>query len=160
MDSTLTARFDADGFQAFASATQEPEWLLALRREAFEHAEKMQWPERRHEEWIRTDIRAFQLAKYGLPEFSSAPNVGDTSQIHQLIGGVDLGGRMETIDSFVSHQHLDEDLAAKGVIFGSLGDVAASHPELVRQYLFTAFDPDHDKFAALHAAFMSGGQFL
>ncbi|MEM0927325.1 MAG: SufD family Fe-S cluster assembly protein, partial [Planctomycetota bacterium] len=160
MDSTLTARFDADGFQAFASATQEPEWLLALRREAFDHAEKMQWPERRHEEWIRTDIRAFQLAKFGLPEFAAAPNVGDTSQIHQLLGGVDLGGRIETINSFVSHQHLDEDLASKGVIFGSLSDVAAAQPELVRQYLFTAFDPDHDKFAALHAAFMSGGQFL
>ncbi len=30
----------------------------------------------------------------------------------------------------------------------------------VRQYLYTCFDPDYDKFAALHAAFWSGGQFL
>ncbi len=30
----------------------------------------------------------------------------------------------------------------------------------MRKHLFTAFDPDYDKFAALHAAFWSGGQFL
>jgi Fe-S cluster assembly protein SufD len=31
---------------------------------------------------------------------------------------------------------------------------------LVRRFLFTAFDQDYDKFAALHAAFFCGGQFL
>jgi Fe-S cluster assembly protein SufD len=31
---------------------------------------------------------------------------------------------------------------------------------LVRQFLFTLFDPDYDKFAALHAALWSGGQFV
>ncbi|MEO1618872.1 MAG: Fe-S cluster assembly protein SufD [Planctomycetota bacterium] len=161
MDSTLTARFDAAGFDSIVSAANEPEWLTTLRKEAFEHAEAMAWPERRHEEWIRTDVRMFQLGKYGVPATSVAENLpADTDSIHQLIEGVELGGRIETVDSFVTRQHLDEDLAAKGIIFGSLSDVAASHPELVRAHLFTAFDPDHDKFAALHAAFMSGGQFL
>ncbi|MEM6470351.1 MAG: Fe-S cluster assembly protein SufD [Planctomycetota bacterium] len=160
MNSTLTDRFDAAGFEAFLSTSNEPDWLIALRKEAFEHAESMGWPERRHEEWIRTDIRAFQLGKFGLPKAENSFEFGDVEGVHQLIEGVELGGRIETVDSYVTKQNLDQDLVEKGVVFGSLSDVAESHPELVRPYLFTAFDPDHDKFAALHAAFMSGGQFL
>lgn len=161
MTQTTTHSFDASGFQALLDAQSEPDWLTALRREAFEHAEAMQWPDRRHEEWIRTDIRVFQLEKYSLPDLDDASAVQiDGDAIHQLVAGVELGGRIETVNGRITRHHLDDDLAAKGVVFGSLAELAQSHPELVRPHLFTAFDPDHDKFAALHAAFMSGGQFL
>lgn len=161
MTQTITHGFDAAGFQKLLEANSEPDWLTTLRRESFEHAEAMDWPNRRHEEWIRTDIRVFQMAKHALPDFGDAVSEGiDADSVHQLVAGVQLGGRIETINSRITRQGLDEDLAAKGVVFGSLSEIALSHPELVRPYLFTAFDPDHDKFAALHAAFMSGGQFL
>jgi Fe-S cluster assembly protein SufD len=161
MSQTITHAFDATGFDALLASQSEPDWLTSLRREAFEHAEAMQWPARRHEEWIRTDIRMFQLAKYGLPALErSEIDSSQFQELHQLVEGVELGGRIETVDGCITTESLDEDLAAKGVVFGSLSKIAASHPELVRPHLFTAFDPDHDKFAALHAAFMSGGQFL
>ncbi len=161
MSQTITHAFDAAGFDALLASRTEPDWLTTLRREAFEHAEAMSWPERRHEEWIRTDIRMFQLGKFGLPVLDPADcDLAETEQLHQLVEGVALGGRIETVDGCITKESLDEDLAAKGVVFGSLSKLAQSHPELVRPYLFTAFDPDHDKFAALHAAFMSGGQFL
>lgn len=161
MSQITTLGFDAAGFDALLASQPEPDWMTSLRRDAFEHAESMEWPARRHEEWIRTDIRMFQLGKFGLPVQDAAEieNV-DGDSIHQLVQGVDLGGRIETVDSAITKENLDEDLAAKGVVFGSLSKIANSHPELVRPYLFTAFDPDHDKFAALHAAFMTGGQFL
>ncbi|MGI9471937.1 MAG: Fe-S cluster assembly protein SufD, partial [Rubripirellula sp.] len=129
-------------------------------REAWQHASEMQWPERRHEEWIRTDIRTFQIGKFGVPAKpeTSSDIVGD--DIHQLTEGVDLAGRIETIDSVVTRESFDEGLAAKGVVFGSLSRLSESHPDLVRQYLCSVFDPDYDKFAATHAAFWSGGQFL
>ncbi|MCO8125217.1 Fe-S cluster assembly protein SufD [Stieleria sp. TO1_6] len=161
MSQTTSLAWDPAGFDALLASQSEPDWLTTLRREAFDHAQAMQWPERRHEEWIRTDIRMFQLGKYGLPVLPTAeptPSVQDAP--HQLVDGVKLGGRIETIDSCITQSSLDDDLAAKGVVFGSLSEIAQSHPELVRPYLFTAFDPDHDKFAALHAAFMTGGQFL
>lgn len=161
MTQTTTNGFDATGFDALLQSHSEPDWLTSLRREAFEHADAMEWPHRRHEEWIRTDIRAFQLSKFSLPALeASAADYASVPRSHQLVEGVDLGGRVETIDSVITKETLDEDLAAKGVVFGSLSKLAETHPELVRPYLFTAFDPDHDKFAALHAAFMSGGQFL
>ncbi len=71
-----------------------------------------------------------------------------------------MGGSIETVDSHVVGESIDESLAAKGVVFGSLERLCKTHPELVRQHLYTIFDPDYDKFAALHAAFWSGGQFL
>lgn len=158
MTQTTQVSFDAVGFDSFIESQSEPEWLLAMRREAWQHAAAMEWPARRHEEWIRTDIRAFQIQKFGLPlgPLSEPP----AKNLHQLTEGVELVGSMETLDSRIVHERLDESLAAKGVIFGSLQRIANEHPELVREHLFTAFDSDYDKFAALHAAFWSGGQVL
>ncbi len=48
----------------------------------------------------------------------------------------------------------------KGLCSEAWSVCAAEKPELVRPHLFTAVDPDYDKFAAIHAAFWSGGQFL
>ena len=158
MTQTAQLSFDAAGFDAFIESRNEPDWLTDLRREAWQHADAMDWPARRHEEWIRTDIRTFQIGKYGAP--SSGDVSVETEGIHQLTKGVDLGGRLETVDSQVKQESLDPELAAKGVVFGSLERICEEHPELVRPYLFTIFDPDYDKFAALHAAFFSGGQFL
>ncbi len=157
MTTTALSTFDAAGFDAFINARDEPDWLIEMRREAWQHAEAMQWPERRHEEWIRTDIRAFQISKYGLP---ANEHTSGSLPVNQLLDGVDIAGRVETIDSFVTTETLDESLAAKGVIFGSLSRLCAEQPDLVRRFLYTTFDPDYDKFAALHAAFWSGGQFL
>ena len=64
MTQTTLTTFDQTGFDAFIESRDEPDWLLSMRREAWQHASEMQWPERRHEEWIRTDIRAFQIGKY------------------------------------------------------------------------------------------------
>ena len=156
MVQTKTLTLDAEGFAAFTKSQQEPDWLTGLREEAWQHADQMQWPHRREEEWIRTDIRAFQPGKYGLPA-TSPDNQGGS---HQLLSGVELAGAIETIDSCLRSESLDNEVGQQGVAFGSLQRIAAESPDLVRPHLFTAFDPDYDKFAALHAAFWSGGQFL
>lgn len=148
--------FDAAGFEAFNQARQQPQWLRELRQQAFEHFEAMEWPNRRSEEWIRSDLRLFQLKKYHPP----MPAQHAVTPQHQLVEGVELGGQIETVDSIFLKGHLDEDLAAKGIVFGSLEQLAEQQPDLVRKYLFSTFDPDYDKFASLHAAFMSGGHFL
>lgn len=164
MPQTSLSTFDSAGFESFVASRPQPEWLLALRREAWQHAESMQWPDRRHEEWIRTDIRTFQIQKYPAPVETDATSAVDVlakmASIHQLRDGVDLAGSIDTFDSHLVNESIDESLAAKGVVFGSLERIAAEHPDLVREYLYTAFDPDYDKFAALHAAFWSGGQIL
>ena len=156
---TQTLTFDAAGFDSFLESRQDPDWLTELRREAFTHASEMDWPARKHEEWIRTDIRTFQLEKFA-PSLEQLDASEFTDRHHQLLGGVDTGGRVETVNSRPIQTGLADDLASKGVVFGLLDELVGSHGDLIRQYLYTAFDPDYDKFAALHAAFWSGGQFL
>lgn len=153
---TLTHTFNEAGFEAFLATRDEPDWLTELRREAWQHASEMAWPDRREEEWIRTDIRVFQIEKYGLPATESQ----DVPPRAQLREGVDFGGNIETVDSHIISEDLDPELAAKGIVFGSLERICKENPEAVRPFLYTVFDPDYDKFAALHAAFWSGGQFL
>ncbi|MAI73755.1 MAG: Fe-S cluster assembly protein SufD [Rhodopirellula sp.] len=162
MTQTTLTNFDQAGFDAFIESRDEPDWLLAMRREAWQHGSAMRWPERRHEEWIRTDIRAFQIGKYSVPAGpdQGESTVADREQVHQLLQDVELAGRIETVDSKVVGENLDEAAAQRGVVFGSLSRLCKTHPDLVRKHLFTAFDPDEDKFAALHAAFWSGGQIL
>lgn len=159
MTTTQLATFDAAGFEQFLeSRDNEPQWLTDLRRDSFSHAEAMEWPARRSEEWIRTDNRIFQLKKYSPPSVSSDPiQIPDVAQLRE---GIDPGGSMTTVDSQVASESLDDELAAKGVLFGSLERFCRDAPEQVRPYLYTVVDPDYDKFAALHAAFWSGGQFL
>jgi Fe-S cluster assembly protein SufD len=48
----------------------------------------------------------------------------------------------------------------KGVILEPLVTAAERHPELVEPALFSLVRADRDRFAALHAAFFTGGNFL
>lgn len=156
MNPTKTLTFDVAGFDAFIASRSEPDWLTALRREAWQHAATMAWPERRHEEWMRTDIRVFQIQRYRIPT-GDPPTLESAAQLYD---GVDLAGAICTVDSAVVSESVDPKLVDQGVVFGSLERLSDSHAELIRPALFTVFDPDYDKFAALHAAFWSGGQFL
>ncbi|MEM6363548.1 MAG: Fe-S cluster assembly protein SufD [Planctomycetota bacterium] len=159
MPSTETLTFDAAGFDAFlATRPSEPTWLTELRRESFQHAEAMEWPARRSEEWIRTDIRTFQLKKFAPP--MPLDDTADRPSVRQLRDGIDPCGVIETLDSQLTSETISDDVAAKGVLFGSLERMCSEHADKVRPYLYTVVDPDYDKFAALHAAFWSGGQFL
>jgi Fe-S cluster assembly protein SufD len=92
--------------------------------------------------------------------FSARRSVHEVEGRIQLTTGVELDGHVKSVDSVVVEESLSEELAAKGVIFGSLDRLASEQSDLVRRFLFAGFDPDYDKFAALHAAFFCGGQFL
>ena len=64
-----TARlgFDQDSFDAFVAERDQPDWLVAQRRDAWSHFLALDWPGRRDEEWLRTDIRLFKLENHGIP---------------------------------------------------------------------------------------------
>ncbi len=156
MSQATTTKWDAAGYDGFVAGRDEPDWLTTLRREAWQHADAMGWPERRHEEWMRTDIRMFRLERYRMPT-DDPPKLESNAQLRE---GVELAGQMRTVDSAVVSESLDGSVAEQGVVFGSLERLCGTHPELIRPELFTVFDPDYDKFAAMHAAFWSGGQFL
>jgi len=63
-------------------------------------------------------------------------------------------------DSEVIYHNIQEDLAAKGVIFCSPEEAVQKHPQLVEKYFATVIPLTDNKFAALNTAVWSGGSFI
>jgi Fe-S cluster assembly protein SufD len=151
--------FSEEGFEAFLRGRDEPQWLAQQRQAAWRTFCDLSWPHPRQEEWIRTDIRLFKLDQYSPP----AAATGDLPALPdaQLGAGVSLAGFSATLNSQSAETRLDEKWAAQGVLFGSLDRIVAEHGELIQRHLMQrAVDPAYDRFAALHAAFWSGGHLL
>jgi len=71
-----------------------------------------------------------------------------------------LSGVKAQYESEVVYGSLQEDLAAKGVIFTDTDSALREHPELFREYFGTVIPPSDNKFAALNSAVWSGGSFI
>jgi Fe-S cluster assembly protein SufD len=137
----------------------EPAWLRELRTSAWQRFEQMPWPNRRDEEWMRTDIRLFNLNKYHWSPDSSASS--ENLPAGRLGVGVELAGRVATLDGVTVVSELDEGLRSRGVFFGSLQQALVSHEAILKRHLFqSAFDGTVDRFAALHQAMCTGGTVL
>ncbi|MEX2120118.1 MAG: Fe-S cluster assembly protein SufD [Pirellulales bacterium] len=149
--------FTPAAFESLIASRQEPSWLVDLRAEAWQAFQELDFPDRRQEEWMRTDIRLFRLDRFAPP--GDLPS-GAAAPPPLLAQGVDLAGQTSSLNSRHLDARLDESLARQGVLFGSLEDLVLQHGERLRPYLFQAVHPKVDKFAALHGAFWSGGSLL
>lgn len=156
--------FSRKAVAALAERKGEPEWMRAFRLQAWEIYEQLPMPTRRDEAWRRTDLSRLRLDAV-LPW--TEPEAGDEAVRHaeelsgQLAGGDRRAGLTVQHNSTGVRMELDPALAARGVIFTDLDTAVRQHGELVRQHFMTECVRPHDsKFAALHAAFWSGGAFL
>ena len=108
----------------------EPDWLRDRRRSALDTYDRLPLPSKTDEEWRRTDVSRF--------------NPGEYSRLEHLDGL-----KLERPSGLPS-----------GVILKPLRQAAKDHPELIEPRLFALVHADRDRFAALHAAFFTGGTFL
>lgn len=153
-----TTAFSHATVESFLESRHEPDWMLEQRRAAWRMFSELDWPDRRGEEWSRTDIRLFKLDKYSWPPAVSDDLRTPPSVLQQ---GVHLAGSSAALDSQPVVSHLDPRWAEQGVLFGSLDQLLAEHGERLRPFLQRRIvNPYHDKFAALHAACWSGGHVL
>jgi Fe-S cluster assembly protein SufD len=144
-------------FKEFLDRRLEPKWLTQLRTSAWDQYQAMNWPDRRQEEWMRSDLRGFHLDKYRPLESREA----STATVPcWLLDGVDVCGQLQILDGAITHEALSPETAARGVAFGSLEKCATTHSDLVESYLMKTIDPSADKFSALQAASWSAGAFL
>ncbi|MGO8747559.1 MAG: Fe-S cluster assembly protein SufD [Thermoguttaceae bacterium] len=161
----LQLGFTQEAFETFLASRREPEWLVELRREAWEIFADLPLPHMRQEEWRRTDLRLFRLDHFGPPAQSPAEAgkgpADDFVPPALLAENVELGGRVITRDSRPLHASLDPKWQSCGVLFGSLDALVIEHGDLLRPYLESRIVyPGIDKFAALQAAFWCGGTLL
>ena len=108
----------------------DPGWLRDRREAAFAAFEKLPAPSKTDEEWRRTDVSRFDPSQYSKLEH--------------------LDGQKLVLPSSLP----------PGVILQPLRQAAQDHPDLLEPRLFSLVHADRDRFAALHAAFFTGGTFL
>ncbi|HEY2148786.1 MAG TPA: SufD family Fe-S cluster assembly protein, partial [Pirellulales bacterium] len=154
--------FTAASFDAFLESRDEPAWLKEQRRAAWRAFESLPMPSRTDEEWMRTDIRLLRLNQFAPPVGGSSSDALPEHVEPSLMQGVKFAATTAALDSrpLVAGQPLPESLANRGVLFGSLDELVGNHSDLIQRHLFRAINPEYDKFAALHAAFWSGGAIL
>ena len=169
--------FDALAFEELLAAMPEPGWAVDRRRSAFELLGTLGLPSRRSENWMRTDIRAFNPAAWGLRPRPASMEVPDGLLAAAITSGSAaaecfpeeacrpatgdrLCGRFTSLDGHVIHAELDPAVAARGVRFGGAETMLTELGPQLEPWWFSVIDSDCDWFAALHAAFHRASTIL
>ncbi|MCA9089784.1 MAG: Fe-S cluster assembly protein SufD [Planctomycetaceae bacterium] len=158
---TMTAPlkgFASPAFEDFLARREDPEWVRSQRREAFGTYQDLLQTELDPEEYKRVDLRTLRPEKYALMA-SGAGSAASFSTLMQDRG--EFAGTVAHVDGQCVQSSLNEDLAAKGVLFGDLATLLVQHRETLEPYfLKKAIDPKADRFSAWHAAYWTGGTVL
>lgn len=158
--------FSRDAVKALSALRDEPAWVRERRRLAWRFYEEIPFPTTNDERWRRTSLRGLELDRI-LPWRAEPPT--PASSIEELPAALrehlaragETAGLLVHRDGFVQFHSLNDELAAKGVIFTDMDTAVREHASLVQPYFMTEAVPmDSNKFAALHAAFWQGGTFL
>jgi Fe-S cluster assembly protein SufD len=160
-----TGSFDAAAARALGERNGDPDWLIDRRLEALERFDALPWPDTSQEAWKYTELKGFSLDAFDpLPEaHPQAPTLDDVpDEVQAAIGEVgERAGLAVQIDADVVHQTLDPAVAAKGVVFDTIGRTAAAYPDPVRDALgYVGVSASEEKFATLATALMGGGTYI
>ncbi len=153
-----TVGFDQAGFEQFLERRIDPVWITQSRKDAWATFDSMGWPNPRDENWLRSDLRGFKLAKYRPTNETETQSV--VCAPVRLLDGVDVAGSIRLENGLATAESLDPKYAAKGVVFGSLSRCTREHAELVKKHLHAQINSSTDRFAALQAAMWTDGFFL
>ncbi|HEY0305141.1 MAG TPA: Fe-S cluster assembly protein SufD [Longimicrobiales bacterium] len=152
----VTEAFNKEAVATLAET--DVQWLGDRRLHAWRMYESLPLPTRQLEEWRYTDVSDFKLDKVAL-RHKAAQDI--PAEARAMLDRGAAAGHVLVVDGEVVELHLDETLAAKGVLLADLQTAAREYPELVGKHLATeALPASFNKFAALNAALWSGGVFV
>jgi Fe-S cluster assembly protein SufD len=154
--------FDRQSLERLLADSAAAGWIADRRRAAFERLSCLALPDRRDENWMRTDLRMFKphaWSRRPAAAILSGELVDDADAAAARLAGT-LAGRIAALDGHVLHEQLDPALAAQGVLFGSADRLLAEHGDLLEPHWFSVIDSGCDWFAALHAAFHAASAVL
>ncbi|MBV8233572.1 MAG: Fe-S cluster assembly protein SufD [Planctomycetaceae bacterium] len=152
--------FTESAFETFLRGRDEPRWLIDRRREAFTLFKAAPWPTSKDEEWRRTDIRGLKLDAFA-PPGRREPDAEARAALDPLWQELSTHYAMGIAQVNAEATRAADPAKLGGAIFVDLGRAVKESPELLRRFLLTeAVTPREDAFAALHAAFWTGGTLL
>jgi len=135
-------------------ASQQPEWLVSLRREGFERFNRLGFPNTKLEDWRFTNIAA--IAKQSFAPAGNTPSPAAA----QWVAEASLGDNVHQL-VFVNGQ-FSRELSAigdlpDGVVIGSLADEIESIPNFMGQHLGSALRTEPSAFWSLNSALFRDG---
>jgi Fe-S cluster assembly protein SufB len=157
---------DEDLIRHMSSTKGEPEWMLDLRLQAYQHFLDRPMPE-----WGAdlSDIDFDDIYYYIKPSERQGddwedvpPYIKDTfnklgiPEAEQKF----LSGVAAQYESEVVYHKMKKELEDQGVIFLGMDEGLAKHPEVVKEYFGTVIPINDNKFASLNTAVWSGGSFI
>ncbi|MBF2052667.1 MAG: Fe-S cluster assembly protein SufD [Candidatus Sericytochromatia bacterium] len=162
MTETLTTHW----MQAFDATRlpqhSEPEWLLKLRKQAFEVYLDMPEPPP-----PQRGLRRIPSLK--VDELSALQPMADTESVEALLNqrlqswlqtGQAFGGQTIAHNGQTLQTQLKAELEAQGAIFCSLHEALVQHPEQVQKYLGSVYPAIAGRELALNLAYWQTGYFL
>ncbi|HEY3757067.1 MAG TPA: Fe-S cluster assembly protein SufD [Opitutaceae bacterium] len=155
VDAPSVGDFTAERFQRhLAELKGAPDWWVTRKRAAYEKFASLPMPRRTDESWRFSTLTGLSLAA---PESAPAASV-ELPTLHDVATTARLsfiGNRLHQSSG------LPAELVAKGVIVTSFSDAARHERDLVEaHFMAQAQRLGSEKFAALHAAFLSDGAFV
>jgi len=154
----LDVSFTDEGFYNVAYHRDQPDWLKELRQRAYVAYEELPMPNRSMEEWRRTELRQFRLLQFR----AWSPHPEQSPQIpSQLASRLATSGSIVTLNGRKLNSQMDPALVQQGALIDCLEhSILNGWESLIRNHLFSVLDWKYDKFAAMHAAFWTGGVFV
>lgn len=154
-------RYSAEEVKKLSAELKEPEWMLALRLNAWEVYEATPMPTMKDEPWRRTNLRRLDLDEIG--PYLNGHEVSNTvpDYLGEQLTEDRTGGILVQVDGVTTKYDMSNELKDQGVIFCDMSTAVREYPELVKKHFMTeAVTIQDGKFAALHGAFWRGGTFL
>src|ERR1700744_1825050 len=167
---------NADTVRFISAKKDEPEWMLALRLDAFERWQAMEEPTWARVHYPKIDYQ--DLYYYAAPRKKDGPKsldevdpellatyakLGISLKEQEVLAGVQGAPRYAVdavFDSVSVVTTFKKELAEAGVIFCSMSEAIREHPELVRKYLGSVVPTSDNYFACLNSAVFSDGSFV
>src|SRR5580698_1720277 len=166
----------ADTVRFISAKKGEPDWMLALRLEAFER-----WLTLEEPDWAKVNFPKIDYQDsyyYAAPKENDGPKsldevdpellatyakLGIPLREQEVLAGVEGAPRYAVdavFDSVSVVTTFKKELAAAGVIFCPISEAIREHPDLVKQYLGTVVPVSDNYFACLNSAVFSDGSFV
>lgn len=159
----ITAPMGADTVEQLSTQNDDSPFLATRRREALAAFERAPMPTRKDEHWRFTRLRGVELG--AVPTFLGGAGI-DEAQARiatSLTAAVDTAGELLHVDSATPRALVRTGALPDGVIFCTMRDAAAQHPELLERYFGTVVpvgDSCDDTFVNRNTAALAGGVFL
>ena len=135
-----------------------PQWMEQLRDKAIQQFQQAGFPTSRDERWRFTSVAHLRDTKFALAN-GERPTLS-LGEVKQHVFEVGTDQRLVFVNGRLSPELSSTKGIPKGVIAGSLRDVANSGLERVERHLAKYAKTSENPFTALSTAFMSDGAFL